>query len=615
MRKMKVDKKRFLRIVMVQIINRNLGDGVIADCAEYLIKKAIPHKYKNAYTLFPYNIYSEDYEIIRHADLIIFAGGGIIKYKYEKFYIYITNILNQAQLYHIPVLFNGVGVEGYDERDEKCQRLKKALNFDCVKVITVRDDLENLKENYIFNSNIVLKSVYDSAVWLKETYRIKRKETGKVGLGIVRHRIFHDNGIENIDKDYLLKFWREIIELCNKHGIKWQIFTNGLKSDEEFAVEVLEYAGYGKEIDKYKAHRLNEASELVDLISGYEAIIASRLHANIIAYVLGIPSIAPVWNEKLIFWGKKIRHEERFIPTGELRSEKVFDALVTAMNGKKDKVPFWEKRTSLYEIKKFIKKYGKIIENKDQQMNNWEECLMATALGGKNYLYCNMNTIDTLKNSIDGGFHWLEVDVRLTADDKLVCVNGWNKPIYDKLEISPTQFNQKMKYVDFMKAKYYGKYSTCDLIKFFEAVSCYSHVNIVLDIGKPEKKKLAYFYTQLLEIIPYEFNSRVYMRLQREDDVILAVEKKLPYNIMYYIEHKDELEHVIQFSKQNNITWITMKNEIITNDICQSLHDNCLKACVFSANNYSDIQRLYDLGTDKIAVHYLSPRKLIEMGI
>ena len=48
-------KKKF-RIILIQIINRNLGDGVIADCAEFLIKKAIPWKYRNDYIIYPYNI-------------------------------------------------------------------------------------------------------------------------------------------------------------------------------------------------------------------------------------------------------------------------------------------------------------------------------------------------------------------------------------------------------------------------------------------------------------------------------------------------------------------------------------------------------------------------------
>lgn len=42
-------------------------------------------------------------------------------------------------------MMNGVGIEGYSETDIRCQRLKKAINQDCFKVITTRDDIDTLK--------------------------------------------------------------------------------------------------------------------------------------------------------------------------------------------------------------------------------------------------------------------------------------------------------------------------------------------------------------------------------------------------------------------------------------------------------------------------------------
>lgn len=611
-------KKKSLRIIIVQIINRNLGDGVIADCAEFLIKKAIPWKYRNDYIIYPYNIYSEDYDLLKHADLIIFAGGGIIKYKYEKFHIYVTNILKEAQTYNIPVLLNGVGVEDYNDEDERCRNLKDALNLDCVKTITIRDDFERMKQYYITNSDITLKAVYDPAVWLKQVYHIKKcKNTNRIGLGVVRHKIFSDNGIEAIDKDFLLEFWKEVILECERSGYEWQIFTNGLKSDEEFAIEVLEYAGYGEKIEKYKAPRLTEASELVRLISGYKAIIASRLHANIIAYTLGIPSVAPVWNDKLVFWGKKIGREECFIVPEDLEAHTTFAVLLNAMQKKIKRISCFEKRSGLKEIQSFIKKYGKRNgTEKERSQCDWNECLMATALGGKRYLYCNMNTIDTLEDSIQGGFRWLEVDVRLTSDNKLVCVNGWNKAIYDKLEITSDETNRKMKYAAFMKARYYGNYSTCDLKTFKEEISKYSNRNIVLDLGKPEKKRIETFFDQLLAILPSEINgNKIYIRLQRESDVILAQEKQVPYPIWFYLECEEELESVISFSKEKNITWITMRSEVVSREICEKAHDNHLKVCVFSANSFHEIQELQEFGVDKVSTHYIYPRYLLEMGV
>lgn len=269
--------------------------------------------------IIPYNIYSEDVSVLERSDVIIFAGGGIIKYKYEKFYHYISDIIKVAEQNQIPVFFNGVGVEGFHASDERCMLLKQALNADCIKGITVRDDIRTLKENYIMNAKVRVRSVYDPALWAKDAYEIEEHEgSGCIGLGIVRHKIFADNGFSQVDKDFQLQLWTDIIRCLNDKGIPWKVFTNGLKSDEDFAVEVLQYAGYGDSVEVYKIDRMTEPQDLVNTISNFSALIACRLHANIIAHTLNIPSVAFIWNEKLKFWGEKIGLSSCFIDVAEL---------------------------------------------------------------------------------------------------------------------------------------------------------------------------------------------------------------------------------------------------------------------------------------------------------
>ena len=56
---------------------------------------------------------------------------------------------------------------------------------------------------------------------------------------------------------------------------------------------------------------------------------------------------------------------------------------------------------------------------------------MAHALGGidgENYT----NSKEALESSYNKGIRLFEVDINLTADDKLVCVHGWNKNDYEK---------------------------------------------------------------------------------------------------------------------------------------------------------------------------------------
>lgn len=70
------ESKNKINIVLVEYINRNLGDTAIAECTKYLLEEAIGFGNKQ-YFIHEYNMYSEDIDFIQRADLIIFAGGGV----------------------------------------------------------------------------------------------------------------------------------------------------------------------------------------------------------------------------------------------------------------------------------------------------------------------------------------------------------------------------------------------------------------------------------------------------------------------------------------------------------------------------------------------------------
>ena len=202
----KIIYRKKVKILLIQIVNRNLGDQVIADNAAYLVRQALPRLTGRHYMLQNYDIQSEDYELLKTADLIVFAGGGLIKYRQEDFHAYVPAILECADNEGIPVYFNCVGVEGYDAGDVRCVRLAKALNADCVKAITVRDDLETLQRDYLKTDRIFTAAAADPAVFTPQVYDISRNTQSKrIGLGIVRHRIFEDYGIPQITREFQLE--------------------------------------------------------------------------------------------------------------------------------------------------------------------------------------------------------------------------------------------------------------------------------------------------------------------------------------------------------------------------------------------------------------------------
>ena len=98
-------------------------------------------------------------KITKDLDVLIFVGGGLIKFKQQNFHYIITDIIKVAQDLKIPVVFNSVGVEGYDLQDVNCQMLKHAINSKCVKAISTRDDFDLLKNSYIENNKIKLLAI------------------------------------------------------------------------------------------------------------------------------------------------------------------------------------------------------------------------------------------------------------------------------------------------------------------------------------------------------------------------------------------------------------------------------------------------------------------------
>lgn len=268
-----------------------------------------------------------------HTKAIIFAGGGIIKYKYLNFHDYLVAIIGYAQKHHIPVMLSAAGVEGYDERNACCRRLKKALNSECVRAISTRDDIHTLTQLYCRkHSDIKTALAADPACSISRYYPIRVSEHERIiGLGVVRETLFTENGIY-FDKSKMLRFWAELYHEINRNGYGCKLFCNGTKADYLFAEDLLAYMGIENKDGNVLAERPTSIEELTQTITGCSGIIAGRLHASVIAYSYGIPSVGLVWNEKQIMFGKAIGCENRFFRVDEFDPSKIVKVLLSSMD-------------------------------------------------------------------------------------------------------------------------------------------------------------------------------------------------------------------------------------------------------------------------------------------
>ncbi|MCX8947979.1 polysaccharide pyruvyl transferase family protein [Vibrio parahaemolyticus] len=348
------------KLVMVGYTHdTNLGDQVIADSAEYLIKKNIIDSefsverfnlnYSNEFnsfkrlkrkvinkilrrlsssSSFDYKVgcYKRDYKNkFNDASAIVFAGGGMIKFKYQDCWAHISALVDTVANKPCPIFFNAVGVEGYDQSNYKCRLLKESLNHSAIKMVTTRDDLSLLNDGYIENGDIKTAHVADSAVFSSEVYGIQKKSRDVVGLGLVRARIFKDNGID-LDRTQVIELYASLISELEARGQSYQLFTNGLKSDVDILEDLETYLGKQLNVIEPQTPR-----ELVELISTFKCTIAARLHACIISYSLTVPVVGLVWNNKVKMFGECIGYPERFFSHQDFDANEIIDRLTLSV--------------------------------------------------------------------------------------------------------------------------------------------------------------------------------------------------------------------------------------------------------------------------------------------
>ena len=334
------------KIVLVVLKNDNIGDSVIADTCEYLIRNIdntldvsllnlLPEpkdwkkhrvrytytypKWKQIFKFLKYKLFSmrgtkiyKFYEQkLKNSDGVVFAGGGIIKHTREAFWNPIHTIVNYCDKHRIPVYFNAVGIEGYDEKNFFSRVIKNTLNKDIIKKITTRDDIDCLGR-YV-EDKTKLQLVGDPALWVKEAYpdfKYNQNNT-KIGIGVIRGRIFTDYGFD-FSEELVLKSYVNIIKTLEKEGFEWQLFCNGRESDYLMGQNILENLNI-TDTKKFFAPSPKTSEDLINLVSNYKGTVSARLHANIVAVALGIPTVGFVWNDKLKLFSQQLGIENRFL--------------------------------------------------------------------------------------------------------------------------------------------------------------------------------------------------------------------------------------------------------------------------------------------------------------
>lgn len=268
-------------------------------------------------------------ERIKDLDAVVFTGGGFIKYKTQGLNYIDELILETARERNIPVMMNAVGVEGYSETDIRCQRLKRALNFDNVRVITTRDDIDTLNDHYMSGTRIVTERVGDPVFWLNDMGIVDRgaessRGPGGIGINLINPQNFSVYG-GRISPDEVVNFYRALIVELQRRDADFFLFSNGMTVDQAFGESLVSTMNLRPE---QLIHRPTTSAEFVNLVAGFDIILSARMHAGITAYAIDVPVVGLIWGEKLQFLTEITGLRDRYFTENELDVARIAGLLV-----------------------------------------------------------------------------------------------------------------------------------------------------------------------------------------------------------------------------------------------------------------------------------------------
>ena len=231
---------------------------------------------------------------------------------------------------------------------------------------------------------------------------------------------------------------------------------------------------------------------------------------------------------------------------------------------------------------------------------------MAHAGGGYEETIYN-NTEEAILNSIENGLGFIEIDMLLTADNRLVCSHGWDRATYKATGIdymgTPT-------YDEFMSWKIKGKYNTIDASTVIDIMNDYPDLLIEIDLKKYSSKKTKLMIEQLVELVKGNESilDRILMQFTSET-AYFAIEEVYNFKYYQYFTYKsqiaDEIKDVIKFCKDNKIVSMAVNYTVLTDDMIKEIMSNNLYLLVFTIDDKELAEELISKGVDTICTNFI----------
>ena len=281
-------------------------------------------------------------ERIRDCDLTLIGGGQLLMDNDLSFPLKVRELVRVAQSLNKGVVFYACGV-GTKWSRLGFRLLSRALLDESVLWVSVRDEQSRDTLQALFpRENLKCRLSVDPAVCSAEAYGINaNSKSTTIGLGLSAPNVL--SGGAGPQNDFAAKrvkqFWLNLVDLLESEHRAFVFFTNGQSDDYAFAQSIVaELSGSKAMRPPVLLERACEPRALIAQVSQCQVIVAHRLHANIIAYSLGIPSVGLIWDKKVEEFGKITRRTHFYLDSSHMNpyvvNERLHEAINTGVDGK-----------------------------------------------------------------------------------------------------------------------------------------------------------------------------------------------------------------------------------------------------------------------------------------
>lgn len=243
-------------------------------------------------------------EKLKNQNLLLIGGGQLISDVDLNFPLKLYFLIKIAEKYDIPTKVISVGVAN---KWNKLSTLlmKRVLQSKVIVGISVRDKLSKENIEHFFGAENV-EIIPDPALMcsIVKDYQTDKAFTSSVkktlGVGVAEiNALNHSSDKQNelADNDAIL--YLELINKVSELGYSPVFFTNGAIEDERYLHEIIKPILERNGLEFDVAPQPKSPKELVNTIKSFNAVIAYRLHANIIATSLAIPCLGVAWDKKV----------------------------------------------------------------------------------------------------------------------------------------------------------------------------------------------------------------------------------------------------------------------------------------------------------------------------